>query len=414
MELTTNFLSNVAGMESIKKELKLIRDWFVNRKRYEATNINVPKGILACGPQGTGKTYVLKEYAKSFNIPIIEIDGSAFSRNDSIDEAFERAREMDEAIIFIDELGLLIDKNPRVARTLQMNMDGFKERGNTIVLATVNGLFDIPEPLLRRGRFDRVIRFEYPSKKDTEAILQYHIDKMGLISCIDYDFIMDYVACLSCSDIVAIVNDAYLRSDNQIITTDTLEQSYNIVVLEQYNETEIEDEQQRYHCAVHEASHCVMLNKYSNYFKIYRAGIMKNGFSGGTVRSSTPDYETEASIIAHIDVSIAGAIGTKIIIGETDLGCSHDLNMAYNALRQLVNDCGHGGIQNVLPEFHFHKRNETEYLRRKNELKIKRILKKRVRFVTHYLKKNKNVIIRIAAELKAKGTLNRKEIMDLI
>ena len=415
MELSCDFLSNVAGRKSIKKELKLIYDWFQNRRNYESKNVDVPKGILAYGFPGTGKTYVLKEFAKTFKMPIIEIDGaSAPSSIIAIEQAFGDARNYDEAIIFIDELDLLIEKNPNAIRSLQVNMDGYKERGDIIVLATANHLHDIPEPLLRRGRFDLVIDFDIPSREDIRPLFEFYINSIGAESNVDYEYISNFIVQLTCSDIVAIVNDAFLRSDCGIITTEAIEQSYNIIALRSYNETRIIDEKERYYCAVHEASHCVMMYKYDKYHKIYRASIMKTEERCGEVMSSVDEFATEESVIAHIDISLAGAIGTKLIIGKTDMGCSFDITNAHIAIEKLVNDCGYKGIQNTLKRYKPFSRKATIFRCYDNEKIIKKILKQRKRVVSKYLRQNKRKISEIAGLLMRKGALNRQEIIDIL
>ena len=413
MELSCDFLSNVAGRKAIKKELKLIYDWFQNRKNYESKSVDVPKGVLACGYPGTGKTYVLKEFAKMFNLPIIEIDGASAAHSGmAIDQAFETARDYDEAIVFIDELDLLIEKNPSATRSLQVNMDGYKERGDIIVLATANHLQMISEPLLRRGRFDRVIDFDIPSRDDIKPLFEFYVNRIGAESDIDYDYINNFFVQLTCSDIVAIVNDAYLRSNCGVITTVDIEESYSIIVLRSYNETQIIDKKERYYCAVHEASHCVMMYKYDNLHKIYRASIMKTGERCGEVMASFDDFVTDESVVAHIDISLAGAIGTKLIIGKTDMGCSSDITKAHKAIEKLVNDCGYKGIHNTLKRYRPYSRNESLFLRYNNEKIIKRILKQRKRMVTKYLRKNKDKINKLADLLMRKGALNRQEILD--
>lgn len=414
MELNENFLSNVAGRKSVKDELRLIFNWFKNRKNFENENVIVPKGILFCGSPGTGKTYVMKEFAKMFDLPIIEIDGSSMIANQSIDHAFDEARNLGEAIIFIDELGLLIDKDRHAIRSLQVNMDGYKERGDIIVLATTNSLPNIPEPLLRRGRFDRIISFDHPSKEDIEPLFRFYINKIGAKSYVDYDYIKNYVVSLSCSDIVAIVNDAYLRSDGGSITTETLEKSYNAIVLEEYNDTIIEDENQRNYCAVHEASHCVMMYKYDDYHKLYRASIMKNADKGGHVMSTFNGFENEPILLAQIDICIAGAIGTRVIFKEADAGCFRDINVAHRTLSVLVDKFGYIGIEKTLPHYSPNSRHETFIVRHRNEKMIGKILKKRVRIVTKYLKKNKDKILKIAEALKEKGVLTRKELLGIL
>ena len=95
------FLENVFGYEDIKKELKLIRDWYLENK---IERRKLPRGILFYGEPGVGKTHLVREYSKEFNCPIFVIDGDNTNLLNEITETYDKARKEKLAVVVIDEL----------------------------------------------------------------------------------------------------------------------------------------------------------------------------------------------------------------------------------------------------------------------------------------------------------------------
>lgn len=60
-----NFMNNVYGYENIKKELGVICDSILKENYDDNLNPNDNiKGILFVGPEGSGKTLMMKEFSK--------------------------------------------------------------------------------------------------------------------------------------------------------------------------------------------------------------------------------------------------------------------------------------------------------------------------------------------------------------
>ena len=155
----------IAGYEVVKEELIRIRDWFLNKDILNNENIRLPKGILFHGTPGNGKTLFIKEYANSFNVPIINIEGNNENTAKEIHDSFTKSKEYDLSIILIDEIDNLIGSNENNERALKAELDGVNSNKKVLVLATTNSIFKLSEPLLRSGRFDRVIAISRPDKE---------------------------------------------------------------------------------------------------------------------------------------------------------------------------------------------------------------------------------------------------------
>src|SRR5690625_7726297 len=66
------------------------------------------------------------------------------------------------------------DEREQTLNQLLVEMDGFDERTNVILIAATNRPDILDPALLRPGRFDRQITVEAPDLKGREAILQVH------------------------------------------------------------------------------------------------------------------------------------------------------------------------------------------------------------------------------------------------
>src|SRR5213592_752419 len=100
-----------------------------------------------------------------------------------IRKLFEQARKDAPAIVFIDELDAVgaarsghgfNREQDQTLNQLLVELDGFANRDQVIVMAASNRLQDLDPALLRPGRFDRQILVSPPDLAGREAILQVH------------------------------------------------------------------------------------------------------------------------------------------------------------------------------------------------------------------------------------------------
>ena len=100
-----------------------------------------------------------------------------------IRKLFEEARKNAPAIVFIDELdavgtarvgGGFNREHDQTLNQLLVELDGFDEAAQVIVMGASNRLQDLDPALLRPGRFDRQVLVSPPDLNGREAILQVH------------------------------------------------------------------------------------------------------------------------------------------------------------------------------------------------------------------------------------------------
>ncbi|KAJ0097214.1 hypothetical protein Patl1_27889 [Pistacia atlantica] len=192
-ETTGVTFDDFAGQEYIKRELQEIVRILKNDEEFQNKGIYCPKGVLLHGPPGTGKTLLAKAIAGEAGVPFFAANGTDFVEMfvgvaaSRVKDLFSSARSFAPSIIFIDEIDAIGSKRggpdiggggaEREQGLLQIltEMDGFKVSTSQVLVIGATNRLDILDPaLLRKGRFDKIVRVGLPSKDGRFAILKVH------------------------------------------------------------------------------------------------------------------------------------------------------------------------------------------------------------------------------------------------
>ena len=173
-----NAFDRVIGYEGLKKELMQVSDGLKNTEVYEKLGVKPPRGLMLYGDPGVGKSlmaFCLIEASgrKAFVCRKDRPDGEFVNH---ITETFRAAKEAAPSIVFLDDMDKFAnnDSNHKDSEeyvTVQSCIDTFRH-AEVFVLATANDVEDLPDSLIRPGRFDRVIEVEAPAGKDAVEIVQ--------------------------------------------------------------------------------------------------------------------------------------------------------------------------------------------------------------------------------------------------
>ena len=126
------------------------------------------------GPPGTGKTLLARAVAGEAGVPFFHISGSEFVEMfvgvgaSRVRDLFEKAKTAAPSIVFVDEidavgrqrgagLGGGHDEREQTLNQILVEMDGFDNETNVIVIAATNRADILDPALLRPGRFDRKV-----------------------------------------------------------------------------------------------------------------------------------------------------------------------------------------------------------------------------------------------------------------
>ena len=114
--------------------------------------------------------------------------------------------------------------------TVQSCIDQAKGK-NVFVLATANNLRNLPDSLLRCGRFDREIRVRYPSRTDSKAIIKHYLNSKPMDKDIDLDLITRIMDGCSCAELESVINEAGLCAGYNNCDTIKMEHAKCFVIL---------------------------------------------------------------------------------------------------------------------------------------------------------------------------------------
>src|SRR2546423_4654230 len=180
---------DVAGVEEVRGELMEVVDFLRDPARFERLGAKGPKGLLRYGPPGTGKTLLAKAVAHESGANFYSASASSFVEMFAglgaarIRKLFEEARRNAPAIVFIDELDAVgasrtghgfNREQDQTLNQLLVELDGFEERDQVIVMGASNRLQDLDAALLRPGRFDRQVPVGPPDLPGGEEIPGVH------------------------------------------------------------------------------------------------------------------------------------------------------------------------------------------------------------------------------------------------
>ena len=215
---------NIAGMDSLKKDMAFLVDVLKNPKKYDG-KMRPVKGVILEGPPGNGKTYFAKALASEADVNFIATKGADFQSAlmsmsaRKLKMLFNKARRHRPCIVFIDEFdsigerrnyaGTGIDKeNNRLITTMLNEMDGFVPFGGLLVIAATNSYASLDPALIRPGRFDLKYTIGNPDPKTRTELIQMYTKGKTLSPELSTEVLVAAFDGASCAAIEAILNEA--------------------------------------------------------------------------------------------------------------------------------------------------------------------------------------------------------------
>lgn len=181
-------LDSIGGLQRLKR-------WLLERKNAfgEAARkykLKTPRGLLFVGQPGCGKSLTAKACRSVLGIPLLRLDaarlfGSLVGQSEGNWRAVHAiAKAMAPCILWIDEVdGAMAGHQSsgqtdsgvtaRVVKSILQDMQDHSE--GIFYVMTANDVDNLPSPLLRPGRLDKIWNVELPTQSERELIWQIQL-----------------------------------------------------------------------------------------------------------------------------------------------------------------------------------------------------------------------------------------------
>jgi AFG3 family protein len=359
---------DVAGCGEAKKEIMEFVEFLKDASRFTKLGAKIPKGALLCGPPGTGKTLLAKATAGEANVPFYSISGSDFIEMfvgvgpSRVRDLFKEARANAPCIVFIDEIDAVgrkrggggmggNDERENTLNQLLVEMDGFGDSTNIVVLAGTNRVDVLDPALTRPGRFDRQITVDRPDIAGRKEIFEVHLKGLTLAAPLgEYSGrLAGLTPGFAGADIANICNEAAIvaaRLNRDAIELVDFEAALDRVIggLET---GKLITPLERKTVAYHEAGHAVAGWFLEHADPILKVTIVPRGGGALGFAQYLPKevmLRTESQINDMICMALAGRAAEEVQFGKVTTGASNDLERVTQLIYQMIQVYGFSKI----------------------------------------------------------------------
>ncbi|MBU1202538.1 ATP-dependent zinc metalloprotease FtsH [Patescibacteria group bacterium] len=439
---------DVAGAKEAKEDLTEIVDFLKHPQKFIAIGAKIPKGVLLLGSPGTGKTLMARAVSGEARVPFFHISGSEFVEMfvgvgaSRVRDLFKKAKKASPCIVFIDEidavgrqrgagLGGSHDEREQTLNQILVEMDGFDNQTNVIVLAATNRPDVLDPALLRPGRFDRQVVIDLPDIKDREAILKIHAQKKPFDKDVDLRLVAQRTPGFSGADLANVLNEAAIaaaRNNQKTIDGKTVLDSIERVMLGRERKSHILSDKEKKITAYHEAGHALAGHLLPHADGVHKVSIISRGRAAGyTLNLPKEDrmLKSYSEFIDNMAVLLGGYAAEKIFFGELTTGASNDLKKVTEVAQRMVTEFG---MNEKMGPRTFGEREELvflgkeiherrDYSERTAEMideEVSKYVGQALKTVTDLIKTNKDKMEKIVKELIEKETIEKHTFEELM
>ncbi len=438
---------DIAGSDEAKQDLQEVVEFLKFPKKFEDVGAKIPKGVLLVGPPGTGKTMLARATAGEANAPFFSISGSEFVEMfvgvgaSRVRDLFAKAKKNAPCIIFVDEIDAVgrkrgsgmgggHDEREQTLNQILVEMDGFEQGENVIVLAATNRADVLDPALLRPGRFDRRVNIGLPDRQDREAILKVHFEKKPLDKAVDLNALAAKTAGSSGADLSNIANESAIlaaRKGSKTITNDIVTEAFEKVAIGPERKSKIMSDFEKQLTAYHEAGHALVGHVLPESDLVHKVTIIPRGGTGGVTWFIPPEDKSYHSILEYKDVlarMLGGRIAEEVIYGKDRVttGAGSDLQKAAELAREMIINQGMGKKlrdqvfhveTGIMFERVTHERQYSEETAKVIDDEIEDLISEAARRAREVIKANMTYLEKLKDALLEKETVEADEVIRL-
>ena len=436
-------MNDVAGLEEVKNEIQEYIRFLKHRQKYLDLGAKLPRGLLLIGEPGCGKTLLAKAMAGESGVNFLSVSGSDFNEvfvgvgSSRVRKLFKKARAQAPCVIFIDEIDGIGSKrgysfgreNDVTLNKLLVEMDGFKENDNILVIGATNREDSLDSALLRSGRFDRKVIIDPPNVKERKAIFGLYLKKMKLAESLNMEEVTQKMSKITPgftgADIANICNQAAIiavRADTEKpqMTLEHLEEAIDEVVVGMKKKDRLMTKKETEIVAHHEAGHALMGYLLKSTKPPIKVSIVPRG--RGALGYSQPEPADKKlyhkkELLAQLMVLYGGRVAEEIFFKDPTTGAWDDIKKATKLARQMVTQYGLSSLGPRACQLEENaqgsKRIGPDFLN-KVEDEVQKILNQQYEATVKLLNENKKYLELIAGKLLEKEVLVKSDIVELV
>ncbi|MEX0881349.1 MAG: ATP-dependent zinc metalloprotease FtsH [Candidatus Saccharimonadales bacterium] len=440
--------ADVADTAEAKQDLEEIVEFLKYPKKFEGVGARIPKGVLLIGPPGTGKTMLARAVAGEANAPFFSISGSEFVEMfvgvgaSRVRDLFNKAKKNAPCIIFIDEIDAVgrrrgsgmgggHDEREQTLNQILVEMDGFEQGQNVIVLAATNRSDVLDPALLRPGRFDRRVNIELPDRKARKEILEIHFKEKPFSKEVDLDSLAAKSAGSSGADLQNIANEAAIiaaRHNRKVIENEDVVAAFEKVAIGPERKSKVMTEKEKELTAYHEAGHAVVGHVLPDSDMVHKVTIISRGPTGGVTWFIPPEDKSYHSIIEFKDVlarMLGGRVAEELMYGpdRVTTGAGNDLQKAAELARDMVVNQGMGKVlrdqvfhtdEGIMLERLVHERQYSDDTAKLIDEEVEGLIKEAAKRARAVLKVNKDKLEKLKNALLEKEAIEADEVIRIL
>ena len=355
--------SDVAGEDEALAEVEEIKDFLKDPSKYKALGARIPRGVLLYGPPGTGKTLLARAIAGEAGVPFYSMAGSDFVEMfvglgaSRVRDLFDEAKKNAPAIIFIDEIDAIgrkrgsgmgggHDEREQTLNQLLVEMDGFNNDTNLIIIAATNRPDVLDPALLRPGRFDRQVGVAAPDLEGREAILKVHAKGKPFVPDVDLHMVAVRTPGFTGADLANVLNEAALlcaRAGAQLIDNRAIDEAIDRVQAGPKKQSRGMALEELRNTAYHEGGHALVAAALNDTDPVTKVTILPRGRAlGYTAVMPTSDRYSQSrnQLLDQMAYAMGGRTAEEIVFHDPTTGASNDIEKATNIARTMVGEYG--------------------------------------------------------------------------
>ncbi|MCA9329087.1 AAA family ATPase, partial [Candidatus Saccharibacteria bacterium] len=357
-------------------------------------------------------------------------------------DLFAKAKKNAPCIIFIDEIDAVgrkrgsgmgggHDEREQTLNQILVEMDGFEQGANVIVLAATNRADVLDSALQRPGRFDRRVNIDLPDRKDREAILKIHFAKKPVAKNINLDALAGKSAGSSGADLGNIANEAAIiaaRHNRKEITNDDLTAAFEKVAIGPERKSKVMSDKDKEMTAYHEAGHAIVGHVLPHSDMVHKVTIIPRGGTGGVTWFIPPEDKSYHSILEYKDVlarMLGGRIAEEVVYGRDNVttGAGNDLQKASELARDMIVNQGMGKQlqdqvfhvdEGMMLDRMMHERQYSDETAKLIDDEVEALITEAAQRARKVIKYNRSALDALHDRLLQKETVEAEEVIEVL